>query len=1444
MTVVGEASILIRPITTGFDEELKAQTSGSFTNLARDGEAAGANTGAGIRRGVTSETGKLASDLERDGTKAGEGLSKGVSGGLAKLSNVLGATGIPALGGFQSGLAKAGEASDHASSRATGLAGTLDKLGKVALLGTGAALVGTGALALDLGAKMQTADVSIANASGTSVKAATQIGDAFLKTKVAGEYSGQAMAAAYAGVAGQLKQTQGSALTTAQAVQFMAGAGDLARASQVSLGDATSDAAGVMQAFGTKAGGAAHTADTLYSTSRATGLSLDTLTSTLERLRGKLGDSAGSLQGMSALLIDMRDQGISGRQSTTALSSAMTGLEKTSNAVQKAQADVKTSFQALSPTAQALVKGYSDGSVTLNQYATQVKNLSPNQQALLNAYGKSVTTLQTANQAQKQLGVTVFDAQGKFVGMASIIDQLSPKFATMTHQQQLATAAQIFGTSAASQMVAVIDAGPKAFTAAAQTAGKMGTAHQAAAAQAKTLAVQVQTLEATASNIATQFGQVLIPIVQKVGSVFVTGTQYVLAHKGMLIALAAVVGGVLTTAITVFTVNKMAAFVSSFKTAGSNLDAFAGKIRGTASTTESQFATMETDADDGLKGMAGAMTSAAESIEASAKAIVASLGTVDTALEGTASTAETQLGLFDTAMEGAGTSASGMSAKVTASAATVETTVGTEAAAVTTADTTIEADNVAAGASFTALLGPIAAVVAAVVAAQGTINSLTGGGLAPGIAAPPKTAAERAALEKKLISQGVSPAQAKVEAAQAGQGGYSVNPTSAAPAANAQVARYAPLAAQIGAQYGIPPSVLLAQIQEESGGNPNAVSPSGAFGLTQFEPGTAKEYGVQPGSSVAAIRSQVIGEAKYLNALGYQKDPRAALAGYLSGTPGDYTASDGNSTGASYADTILGSAKNYAPLFGGATSASPTGLSSAPATAGRGVPASPYTYTAGGLPISTGPAAPPSDAQLKAAEKHQAAVEAAATKAQAKIEAAQTQAAKQEAEAQKRAADQQVAEAKKQTEAAKEAAKQQTTATTKAQAEQTAAAKKADAEIAKAHQTGVNLLDKLLTATHAGSLKQLQTTLEQVHKAGLAGLEKELDADHKTALSGLSAKLVAAHKEALATLGKELVAAQIAADQKLQLAEMARSGTLATDQAAAQAQQIADAEKVRLDTMAQTGAPGSADLTAQVQQTQYDQLVGEQDKLVSQAQIALDGTDQSNKVAYAQAQQNLTYAQSQQTVVLANAQALLDTANATATATDAAAQAAATAQQTAASDTATAAAAAVTASTTASSDAAKNAAQAIADQTKVTLDQQAQTGLTGTALVAAQAQTAYDSTVQATDAAIAQAQTLLDQDTVNGGPLAQDQAGLASAQNAQTVAEAMAQSVLDQANAANGAATSTSTTPTAAAAAAAVQPTYIININGTNLSGSQVMSEVAFALKVGSLPVAPTPVAA
>ncbi len=347
-------------------------------------------------------------------------------------------------------------------------------------IGEGVAVATAAAAALSVhnALAMQESDARIQGSAQISSAAAKSIGDAFLATAGTSTFSGKAMADAFGPVAGVIQEVAGHALTTADSMTVMNASTMLAEATGNALGATTSDLAAVMQSYGIKIGGAAAASNILFNASRLTNVPLDTLATTVDKLHGKLGIAAPTLTDVSGLMVDLANHGISGSKGLMVVNSGLTTLMG----------------------------------------------------------GSKATTAEL-----KTLGINIFDSSGKFVGMKGVLEQLTPKLKDMTQQQQFAAEKALFGSGAAKALNSTILAGVAGFTNSTAAVTKHGAAEDAAKAKAGTLQGQTKILTAAFTDITTQLGQKLIPIITNVVTWFDK-------NRTASMLLAGIVGGILLAA--------------------------------------------------------------------------------------------------------------------------------------------------------------------------------------------------------------------------------------------------------------------------------------------------------------------------------------------------------------------------------------------------------------------------------------------------------------------------------------------------------------------------------------------------------------------------------------------------------------------------------------------------------------------------------------------------------------------------------------------------------------------------------------------------------------------------------------------------------------------------------------------------------------------------------
>lgn len=508
MALVGEAEVTVVANTEEFDASMASL--GAEGDLGAAGLGAGATTagedaGKDITKGVESETSKLEPALAEDGALAGVGLRTGVTDETGKLADDVGEDAEETGANLEKGIG------DHVS----GIRGMLSGLGIPESLLSGPAVAAEAFAGLSLEAfhlqnEMQKATTAISTTEGISVKAADEIGTAFLH--MTGEFSGKDLAESFSAVAGQLKAVNGQALTTKQSIDFMATASQLATASQTSLGDATSDVATVLQAFTLNSREAGNVSNILFNTANATGIGLDGVTNALTKLKSALGGLAPPLGETSGLLLDLTNHGETGRKAVSAVSTGFTAFLKPVVDQITAQKNLKIALDALPPSLKKLADGYTSGSISGAALYKDTENLSGSQYNLFSQFESAANAVQTAGDAQERLGFKITNAKGALLPMSEIIGKLHDQIKGMSDATATATlSADGFGSSAA-KWVKTVQAGPEAFNKATEAVQKHNAVVKAAEEQQKTFDVAIKTLLATVEDVTIEFGQELAPV--------------------------------------------------------------------------------------------------------------------------------------------------------------------------------------------------------------------------------------------------------------------------------------------------------------------------------------------------------------------------------------------------------------------------------------------------------------------------------------------------------------------------------------------------------------------------------------------------------------------------------------------------------------------------------------------------------------------------------------------------------------------------------------------------------------------------------------------------------------------------------------------------------------------------------------------------------------------
>jgi TP901 family phage tail tape measure protein len=233
--------------------------------------------------------------------------------------------------------------------------------------------------------------------------------------------------------------------------------------------------------------------------------------------------------------------------------------------------------------------------------------------------GTSFKTMLTAlasptkqqTEALQQLGIKAFDANGKFVGMRSVTEQLTEAKKRMSQQDFLSAASTAFGTDAVRAASVVAEGGVAAWDKMSAAVGKSGGAAQVAAAQAQGLGGKIGEFSNAVQNASLSIYEGLKPALETIVSF---GTTVISAITPVVSLIASVPGPVLLMVGAFLAIQKLGGVGNIFKTVAVNLQnvltvaqGSEGKLSGLKSALASIGSTLATG---GAFALAGAVMAA------------------------------------------------------------------------------------------------------------------------------------------------------------------------------------------------------------------------------------------------------------------------------------------------------------------------------------------------------------------------------------------------------------------------------------------------------------------------------------------------------------------------------------------------------------------------------------------------------------------------------------------------------------------------------------------------------------------------------------------------------------------------------------------------------------------------------------------------------------------
>lgn len=353
---------------------------------------------------------------------------------------------------FQAKMGEAKGEMDALSAKGASTGAVLAKGFGLAALGVGGLAAGIAGIGIASAMKYEEAMAKVGGQLGLTEEQTKKLGDQFMKTSRGSEFSAVELATAYQGVAGQVANLAGGSDVATASTDVLRASMELAVAKGIDLTNAVAGVVGAMRTFQMPTSEAADAMAILYNTSSATGIGVEQLNSTFARMNAAVVGVKPPAEDIAGLLVDLGKHGVTGSRAVNSVAGAFT------------------------------------------------KMLDPAFQTKAQLAGLSLTT---------------YDANGNFVGIRNIIDQLGPQFAKMTPEVQQTTIKMMGLGSAGEKLIPTLTAGSAAFDQSTTAVKDHKKATQAADAASNTFHGNLKKVKAAASDAATALGNILMPYATK-----------------------------------------------------------------------------------------------------------------------------------------------------------------------------------------------------------------------------------------------------------------------------------------------------------------------------------------------------------------------------------------------------------------------------------------------------------------------------------------------------------------------------------------------------------------------------------------------------------------------------------------------------------------------------------------------------------------------------------------------------------------------------------------------------------------------------------------------------------------------------------------------------------------------------------------------------------------